>query len=464
MAQEKELFKVVEVCNVEPFHEQTKPSQSAPTSLPLIFFDIFWLRFPPVECLYFYELTNSTTFFYDTFLPNLKNSLSLTLQHFLPFAGNIIWPIDSSKPIINYVRGDSVSFTVVESKSSFKDLSSQHCEASKRHHLVPILKTSHEKASLISIQITLFPNNGFCIGITTHHAALDGKSAINFMKSWAYITCSNSKHDSSLSLLLLPENLTPFFDRTSIQDYDNRIGISDAYVVEFMKPDGPNNKSVEVMKFPDNLKNDAIKSFFELTPSNIQKLKQHAKNEMKQNVTNLSTFSVTCAYVLSCLAKAEQPNGKVIFCFNVDCRARLDPPISSLYIGNCVTGKKIVFETEKLVGKNGFISALEGINEALNSVKDVGVLNGAKTWVYNLMHRSGYKTYGVAGSPRFEIYNSDFGFGKPKKVDITSTDKTGTLSLNETRNNDGGIEIGMALNKQEMETFSTLFVQELESI
>jgi isoflavone 7-O-glucoside-6''-O-malonyltransferase len=465
MAQQEEPFKVVEVCNVEPFDEPTKHSQSAPTSLPLTFFDLLWLRFPPVEYLYFYELTKSTTFFYETLLPNLKHSLSLTLQHFLPLAGNITWPIDSSKPIINYVRGDSVSFTIVESKSSFKDISSHHCEASQRHHLIPLLKTCHEKASLISIQVTLFPNKGFCIGITTHHAALDGKSATDFMKSWSYITCSISNLDSSLSLLLVPKNLTPFFDRSLIQDHNNGIGISETYVADIMKQGGPNNKSVKVIDFPSTLKNDAIKSLFELTPSNIQKLKQHAKNKMKMNVTNLSTFSVTCAYVLSCLAKAEQPmDEKVIFIFAVDCRTRLNPPISSMYIGNCVAGQKVELEPKKLVGKDGFLSALEKVTEGLNKVKNDGVLNGAENWANDMFNGNETIKYSITGSPKFEVYSIDFGFGKPKKVDITSADKTGAFSLSESRNNDGGIEIGLALNKQEMEAFSTLFVQGLESI
>jgi isoflavone 7-O-glucoside-6''-O-malonyltransferase len=74
------------------------------------------------------------------------------------------------------------------------------------------------------------------------------------------------------------------------------------------------------------------------------------------------------------------------------------------------------------------------------------------------------KIYSIAGSPRFEVYSIDFGFGKPKKVDMTSTDKTGAFSLSESRNNDGGVEIGLALNKEEMEAFSTFFVHGLESI
>ncbi|CAL5186050.1 unnamed protein product [Lathyrus oleraceus] len=450
MAQQEQSFKVIQVCNIEPFYE---PSQS-PTSLPLTFFDLLWLRFPPVQRLFFYEFTNSTTFFYETLVPNLKNSLSLTLQLFLPLSGHIVWPIDSSKPIINYVRGDSVSFTVVESKESFEDLSSNHCEASKRHHLIPLLKTSHEKASLVSIQVTLFPNNGFCIGITTHHAACDGKSSTTFMKSWSYIACSSNPN---------LESVTPCFDRSVIEDHYS--GISEAYVDALMNHYGPNNKSLKVWEFPGRLKNDAVKSLFELSPSNIQKLKNHARNEMKVNVINISTFSVTCAYVISCLAKAEEPKDeKVSFIFSVDCRTRLEPSISSMYFGNCIAGQKIELETKKIIGKDGFLSVLEGINEGLNKVKN-GVINGAENWVHDMLksHRVSFKLYSTGGSPRFEVYDIDFGFGKPKKVDMASTDNTGAFSLSESKKNNGGIEIGLA-DKHEMVAFSTVFVQGLESI
>ncbi|CAK8533378.1 unnamed protein product [Lathyrus sativus] len=452
MAQQEETFKIIEVCNIEPFHEPTKPSQS-PTSLPLTFFDLLWLRFPPVQRLFFYELTNSPSFFYQTLLPDLKNSLSLTLQLFLPLSGHIVWPIDSPKPIINYVRGDSVSFTVVESNESFEDLSSNHCEASKRHHLIPLLNTSHEKASLISIQVTLFPNKGFCIGITTHHAAFDGKSSTTFMKSWSYISCSNPNL----------ENVTPCFDRSVIEDNYN--GISEAYVDALLKHYGPNNKSLKVWEFPGRLKNDAIKRNFEMSPANIETLKNHAKSEMKMNVINLSTFSVTCAYVISCLAKADEPKDeKVSFMYSVDCRTRLEPSISSMYFGNCIAGEKIELETKKLIGKDGFLSALEGINEGLNKVKN-GVINGAENWLHDMLNsRESFKLYPTAGSPRFEVYDIDFGFGKPKKVDMASIDKTGAFSLSESKNHNGGIEIGLALDKHEMEAFSTFFVQGLESI
>ncbi|KAI9082922.1 hypothetical protein K1719_035065 [Acacia pycnantha] len=40
-----------------------------------------------------------------------------------------------------------------------------------------------------------------------------------------------------------------------------------------------------------------------------------------------------------------------------------------------------------------------------------------------------YRIFSAAGSPRFEVYNSDFGWGRPKKVEIVPIDNTGAFSL-----------------------------------
>jgi len=159
--------------------------------------------------------TSPTTSFFYSILPNLKHSLELTLQHFLLLVGNITWPQDSSHPIINYVPSDSIPLIVAESNENFNILCSNLCEVEKRKNLIPSLEISHEKASIISLQVTFFPSHGFCIGITTHHAAVDGKSSTLFMKAWSYF-CSNLEKNTPS--LFLPQNLTPFFDRSIIKD------------------------------------------------------------------------------------------------------------------------------------------------------------------------------------------------------------------------------------------------------
>ncbi|WVZ15282.1 hypothetical protein V8G54_012848 [Vigna mungo] len=82
---------------------------------------------------------------------------------------------------------------------------------------------------------------------------------------------------------------------------------------------------------------------------------------------------------------------------------RLDPPIPATYFGNCVKGQYVVPLTKELVGKDGFIYALERIVEAFNM------------------------------------------------VNLVSTDNTGAFSMSESRDINGGIEIGLMLPKSEID-------------
>ncbi|OIW06701.1 hypothetical protein TanjilG_04095 [Lupinus angustifolius] len=278
-----------------------------------------------------------------------------------------------------------------------------------------------------------------------------------FMKAWAY-TCS--KLIESPKSLSLPENLTPFFDRKVIEDPK---GISEIYVKEQLNHGGTNNRSLKVWETKNTKEADAVKGLFELTPSHIQKLKEHAQTKLKNKV-KLSTFSVTCAYVLTCLVKTEHIEANsVAFIFSVDCRARLNPPIVATYIGNCVKGQLVHFEVNGLLEDDGFIKTLEGIIEALNRIQEEEVLSGAETWMSRMKSFKDIILLSVGGSPRFEVYSVDFGWGKPKKVDITSIDKTGAFSLSESRNDNKGVEIGLTLNKPKMETFAHHFAHTLES-
>uniref|UniRef100_J3LCW9 Uncharacterized protein n=1 Tax=Oryza brachyantha TaxID=4533 RepID=J3LCW9_ORYBR len=59
----------------------------------------------------------------------------------------------------------------------------------------------------------------------------------------------------------------------------------------------------------------------------------------------------------------------------------------------------------------------------------------------------------VAGSPRFRVYGVDFGFGRPAKVEVVSVAKTGAMSVAGGRGCAGGIEVGIALPPDAMDSF-----------
>ncbi|PON52692.1 Transferase [Parasponia andersonii] len=484
--------KIIEVCKVAPPPILSSESDS-PKSLPLSFFDLRWLKYPPIQSLLFYELPTldaKTTpsllsSFHSDILPRLKHSLSLTLHHYLPLAGNLTWPESSDKPVINYVESDcdAVTLVVAESDADFYRLSGTNYEdvikSAEYHPLVPDLIMSRERTGLLALQVTTFRDGGFSIGITTHHVVLDGSTVITFLKSWAH-TCRSlgsgqSYYNYSLVVPDLPLELKPFYDRSVIKD---PAGLENLYLKQWLDLDGRSNRSLVCFElkqvFPDS-----VRGVFHLTRADIQKLRQSVNQYYSGDDgdhVHASTFSVTYAYVVLCLVKAEgltKNDDEILVVFGMDCRSRLDPPLPNTYFGNCLVGCRVVTKTKSLVVdddncRSGLAAATKIISDGIKNLETNGVLKGAEKWLAivtpsNFHPASVARIYSISGSPRFGFYSgTDFGWGRPRKFDIVSLDWSGSISLSDSRDGNGGVEIGLALSKQHMETFASLFAQGLE--
>jgi len=449
----KETMHVVQVFSIAP----TLDSEELPTqtSLPLTFFDILWLRSPPIQRILFYQFSHPTPPFFHTLLPKLINSLSLALGHFFPLAGHLTWPLHSQNPIINYKTGDTVSLTAAESDADFNHLAGSNLwESEKMHHLLPHLTISHEQATILALQITLFPNSGFSIGITSHRAVLDAKTSTSFIKSWAYL-CRESR-----AATCLPPELCPFYERILVKD-PNQIG--EKFVNDWLMQGGSNNRSLMVwdVQSPEH----ATGGLFQLSGLDIEKLKNCVVSKQGQNNNinlHLSTFVLSLAYAWVCRVRAEEmENERVMLILTVDCRGCLEPPLPPTYFGNCVGLRLATAERRELLGEDGLFVAVEALSEALESVKKDGVLNGAENWSSWLLEAD-VKAIGVAGLPNLEAYSCDFGWGGPKKVETVSVERTTVFSLSDS-NSGEGIEIGFVSKKTTMENFASLFAKGLQS-
>ncbi|KAJ4707290.1 Phenolic glucoside malonyltransferase [Melia azedarach] len=467
MAADENKVKIHEVTKVSSFSDSTSPS-----ILPLTYFDTFWFKFPPVERLFFYQISElNSGFFNSVVLPKLRHSLSLTLHHYFPLAGSLMWPEDAPRPAIYYFPNDGVSLTVAESDADFNFLSGNGFrEAVKFHHLIPQLSISEDKAEVIALQITLLPNEGFSIGISCHHAVLDGKSSTMFMKSWAYLCKRLGEEENPL----LPE-LIPCFDRTVIKDPEGLDVVYANHWLAFTGADlNPKTRSLKVT--PKKLNSNLLRATFELTREDIKKLRDKVlsitstfkKNEDRQSKElHLSTYVLTCAYVYVCLLKAkeeEEPNTSIAFGVAADCRSRSDPPIPVNYFGNCVAGHLTTAKASDLMDENGIAFVAEKLSDLIKEMRGKAIVVSEEEFVkvLRLMKEEGTKFLSLAGSNRFDVYGMDFGWGRPKKVEIVSIDGTGAFSMAESRDGGGGVEVGVVLEKQQMQRFAALFVDGLK--
>ncbi|XP_038895086.1 phenolic glucoside malonyltransferase 2-like [Benincasa hispida] len=450
-------LKIIDICKVSPAPAVAEESRAlaAPSSLPLTFFDLLWLRFHPIQRLFFYELPSNEISFRDVIVSKLKSSLALILRYYLPLTGNLVWPPESDVPTIEFVDGDGVTVTVAESDADFYHLSGNRFrEVLEFHHLVPQLPVSNDRAAVIAIQVTTFQNKGFSIGMTNHHAIIDGRTSTSFIKSWARICMEES---------YIPiTKVMPFYGRSVINDPKD---LAKLYAKAWQDIEGPNNKSLN-LKLPKT-RHGLIRTTLEFTHQNIQKLKQCILNNNNSS-SHISSFAIATAYLCVCTAKLEGlKEGKLWFIFAADARTRLKPQVPSNYFGNCLVGGFVCLERIELLGENGIILACDEISKAIQNMEE-GALKGAENWGSLMSQRtndySKAQAISLAGSPRFGVYNADFGWGKPKKVEIVSAESPFVFSLTDSRNSNVGMEIGVVKERDEMEAFVALFNEGFESL
>ncbi|KAK7275731.1 hypothetical protein RIF29_16853 [Crotalaria pallida] len=480
MASPNSSIKIHEHCHIAP------PPTAAPSSHPLTFFDLAWLRFHPVERTFFYSFpfphANNPSFFFEKVIPNLKTSLSLTLQHFLLLAGNIVWPSDSETPILQYTPGKDVgvSLLIAESEADFNHIvdNSPH-EAADSRSFVPHLESFDTHASIISLQITHFPNKGFSIGISTHHAVLDGKSSTMFIKAWASLCHHQVVDEESQSSPSLVPELEPFLDREVIKD-PTGLGLffTKIWTEKLSKlfPTEQNSgRTLKILPFPPQLE-DSVRATFEITREDLEKIKKRVLSKwddidiaMNNEIPSyskphtLSSFVLTCAYVSVCIAKAiqgvESNKQKFVFSFTTDCRGRLEEPVPNNYFGNCVWGEFVDTQPTDYIHEEGVVIVAKNIHNKIKKMLEKGVLEGVSDMfsTYASLQSEGIERIGIAGSNRFGVYGIDFGWGKPAKVEIPSIDRGLTFGIADSKDGKGGIEVGLVLNKHVMDIFKTLF-------
>ncbi|CAB4268061.1 unnamed protein product [Prunus armeniaca] len=471
--------KVLEQCQVSPPPNSCLPDISQ-TSLPLTFLDIPWLFFSPSLPLFFYEFPFPTCHFTSTVLPNLKHSLSLTLQHFYPFAGTLVARPEPGIPELVYTQGDSVSVTVVESDGDFVYLSSNFPrEVEEFYTLVPELASSSSfvpisngtqtqaaKLPLSSVQITVFPNCGICIGLAYHHVVADGRTFNNFIKAWA----SFSRLGDSSKVDVRSK---PSYDRTAIVD---PYGLEAIFLKEWWKRISSQGLLLLGPSYYNGHSTNAVRATFLVDVAQMKGIKNWiialCNKGNEPHPVHLSPYVLTCAFLWVCLVKiqenylnhniwcGEDPN---YFGFIAGGLTRMGHPVSPTYVGNCVGFGRSMAVRKDLLGENGIVVAARAIGNTITKL-DKAILGGAEKWISEWEVMFGSELHVMAfGSPKVDLYETDFGWGRPKKIEDIGIDGAKAISLTESRDILGGIEVGLVLPKPQMEAFTTFLIEGLDA-
>ncbi|KAK8597898.1 hypothetical protein V6N13_095292 [Hibiscus sabdariffa] len=465
--------KVVE----EVSHVSPPPGSVPAASLPLTFFDLLYLVTIPVNCnwmqrLFFYDFDCPASDFMRTVVPALKASLSVTLRHFFPFAGNVVFPPPPRMPYIVYTEGDSVSFVVKETSADYSHLVGDHA----RDHegflaLVPQKPPAIECTSssndtdgcrqepAMAVQVTVFPNAGFSIGVGFSHNVADGRTFAHFMKSWASI------HRCQGDLACL-NNYLPCFDRHSVID---PLGLASLFMKDV-------ERAFRGTTSPDIFFNN-LRVTYRIKRSQVELLKDWVKTKcMRVNGSKpmrMSTLVVTCAYMWVCLIKLHQirthrhlspidSDAVSYFHFPADCRAYLKVP--ETYFGNCLMLRLTSAKKSELLGENGILVAAAAIEREIVAFQKQPFKDAReslpKTIEKNKMEKD---IVLLISSPKFGLYNTDFGCGKPRKTEVSMLQSFGCRSMicvSESREEEGGVEFAMGFASHEsVNSFSEIFME-----
>lgn len=434
------------------------PNSAAEFSLPMVFFDMLWHGFDTYRGLLFFKIPSPTSHLLDTILPHLKQSLSLTLTHFLPLAGNIIHPLDhKQRPILRYQLRDSLRFTVSESAADFNHLAGDNYrECDELYALAPQLPPAARLDDAISVpafalQVTLFHGEGLCIGFVANHGVADARTVVLFFHAWAMISRSEIKGPDDVCYVLKQGNCLPFFDRKGVENLNGLCSL----FWDTIGIDSPVEPPAAAFPF------NKVQATFVLKREEILKL----KNLIRGVADHVSCFTVVCAVVMVCLARcggdeaAEEPE---CFCTVADCRGRTEPPLPGNYFGNCLAPMKAELQHGEAIGGEGFVIAAKAIGKAVKESvynEKGGVLRCAENWPAEFETMGGGKRRcTVYGSPRFDFYATDFGWGTPEKFEtVFIEDDWGAFSFSKARGFEGGFEIGLSKPLLVMDAFSRTF-------
>ncbi|CAJ2669462.1 unnamed protein product [Trifolium pratense] len=351
----------------------------------------------------------------------LKCSLSSTLAFFPLLAGRLeITEHENDNTISCYLKCNNAGVLfvhAVEKNVAVADILRSTCPPQFIQSLFPLNGIKNYEGTsqpLLAVQVTELID-GIFLALTINHVVIDGKPTWNFINSWAEI----SKLNGCLQISKLP---TPTLERW----FPNAIQLPIRFPFTIEK-NHAGNDGKEKLNPPERL--------FHFTKEKIMELKSKANIEAESN--NISSLQALLTHIWRSvvLSRGFDPQEEVQFMIVIDTRSRFFPPLPEDYFGNAIILSGVSMKVGELLKEGGLGKGAREMNKMIASHTNEKLKNHYESWLktpsfIRLGSVANSNSLVVSSSPRFNVYECDFGWGKPLRVRSGDSNKrNGKISV-----------------------------------
>ncbi|XP_030450074.1 BAHD acyltransferase DCR [Syzygium oleosum] len=385
----------------------------------------------------------------------LKRALSLTLSHFPALAGRL-----STDPLghvhilcndagVDFIEAKAKHLTVRGVLSPDKDV--PDCvkqffafdrTVSYNGHFLPLL----------AVQVTELADGVF-VGCTVNHAVTDGTSFWHFFNTFAEAARGSKRPSNS-----------PDFRR------DN-VFVSPSAVLRLpaggpaatFSQDEPLRERIFHFSRAAILKMKSVANSAGVSPAVAEIMGKQSHDGLRAGngkvspspnaraPTEISSFQSLCGQLWRSVTRARKlaPSKTATFRMAVNCRHRLEPRLEPYYFGNAIQSIPTVASAAELLSRDlGWCAGLLHRNVVAHG--DATVRRGVEGWereprLFPLGNFDG-ASITMGSSPRFPMYENDFGWGRPLAVRSGRANKfDGKISAFPGREGGGSVDLEVML-------------------
>lgn len=282
--------------------------------------------------------------------------------------------------------------------------------------------------------MTRFKCGGFTVGMASNHCMMDGRSATEFINSWA---------ETSRGKAL---NASPFLDR-SVMASRKPPTIKFTHD-EFREIDDTSNMTILYQK------EQMVYKSFKFDPERLDKLKKKVIDE--GSVNNCTTFTVLTALVWRSRSKAlkMESNQETKLMLAVDIRSKLNPPLPKGFFGNGIILASCTASAGELTGKS-LSFAVELIQSSIKMVTDDFIRSAIDYFEATKARPILTATLVISTWTKLPFNATDFGWGEPVQTGcVTLPEREVALFLSSGR--EKGTTLFLGLPETAMKNFQEI--------